>query len=113
MSSRNVRLSADERARAVALPSAACAPRPRRRRRPRSPPAHAVRAPHGIEPEYLAMVDPDTFQPQTRQRPRHRAVAATVGDIRLIDNVLIERAATPERRGADPKGAVSVLPTPA
>ena len=36
-------------------------------------------------------------------------VAAWIGDPRLIDNV---KAATPERRGADPKGAVSVLPTP-
>jgi hypothetical protein len=40
------------------------------------------------------------------------AVAATIGGTRLIDNVLIKRAATPDRRGADPKGAVSVLPTP-
>jgi hypothetical protein len=40
------------------------------------------------------------------------AVAAFVGDTRLIDNVLIDRAATPERRGADPEGVLSVLPTP-
>ena len=48
-----------------------------------------------------------------RDLPRARSdlivVAATIGATRLIDNV---KAATPERRGADPKGAVSVLPTP-
>ena len=69
---------------------------------------HAVLAEHGITPEYLAMVDPDTFQ----EPGPLIVVAASVGDTRLIDNVLIKRAATPDRRGADPKGAVSVLPTP-
>ena len=68
----------------------------------------AVLREYGIEPEYLALVDPDTFE-----APGPLAVvAATVGTTRLIDNVLIERAATPERRGADPEGAVRVLPTP-
>ena len=69
--------------------------------------AAALRA-AGVEPEYLALVDPDTFQ----EPGPLIVVAAWLGDTRLIDNVLIERAATPERRGADPKGAVSVLPTP-
>jgi pantoate--beta-alanine ligase len=103
LSSRNVRLSPDGRAQAAGLSAALQAA------------AHhgldagrAVLADHGITPEYFAMVDPDTFQ-----EPGPLAViAATVGGIRLIDNVLIERAATPERRGADPKGAVSVLPAP-
>ena len=59
----------------------------------------------GIEPEYFAAVDPETFE-----TPGDLIViAATIGTTRLIDNA---KAATPERRGADPKGAVSVLPTP-
>ena len=106
MSSRNVRLSPEERRRAAA-------PERRPARRGRTATAtldagRAVLAEHGITPEYLAMVDPDTFQ----EPGPLIVVAACIGDTRLIDNVLIERAATPERRGADPKGAVSVLPTP-
>jgi pantoate--beta-alanine ligase len=110
MSSRNVRLSPDERARAVALPEALRAAADAIDDDPLAA-GHAVLAAHGVEPEYLALVDPDTFL-QPDQGRVLAAVAATVGDTRLIDNVLIERAATPERRGADPKGAVSVLPTP-
>ena len=68
----------------------------------------AVLAEYGIEPEYFAAVDPDTFE----EPGRLIVIAATIGSTRLIDNVLIERAATPDRRGADPEGAVSVLPTP-
>ncbi len=104
MSSRNVRLSPEERSRAAALSAAL-----------RAAAAagdldagRAVLAEHGITPEYLAMVDPDTFQ----EPGPLIVVAAWIGDTRLIDNILIERAVTPERRGVDPKGAVSVLPTP-
>jgi pantoate--beta-alanine ligase len=105
MSSRNVRLSREERLRATglsaALRAAATADDPLAAGR-------AVLAEHGITPEYLALVDPDTFQ----EPGPLLVVAACIGDTRLIDNVLIERAATPERRGVDPKGAVSVLPAP-
>jgi pantoate--beta-alanine ligase len=105
MSSRNVRLSREERLRATglsaALRAAATADDPLAAGR-------AVLAERGITPEYLALVDPDTFQ----EPGPLLVVAACVGDTRLIDNVLIERATTPERRGVDPKGAVSVLPTP-
>jgi pantoate--beta-alanine ligase len=110
MSSRNVRLSPDERARAVALPEALRAAADAIDDDPLAA-GRAVLGAHGVEPEYLALVDPDTFLRPAQGRVLV-AVAATVGDTRLIDNVLIERAATPERRGADPKGAVSVLPTP-
>jgi pantoate--beta-alanine ligase len=105
MSSRNVRLSREERLRATglsaALRAAATADDPLAAGR-------AVLAEHGITPEYLALVDPDTFQ----EPGPLLVVAACVGDTRLIDNVLIERAVTPEPRGVDPKGAVSVLPAP-
>jgi pantoate--beta-alanine ligase len=96
LSSRNVRLSPEERRQALALSAA----------------VHAgleaggeILRERGIEPEYFAAVDPETFE-----TPGDLIViAATIGSTRLIDNA---KAATPERRGADPKGAVSVLPTP-
>ena len=100
LSSRNARLTPEERQRALAINAALQAA------------AHggldageAVLAENGIEPEYFAAVDPETFE-----TPGDLIViAATIGTTRLIDNA---KAATPERRGADPKGAVSVLPTP-
>ena len=106
MSSRNVRLSPEERRRAAGLSAAL-----RAAAATGDDPLEvgsAVLHEHGITPEYLAMVDPDTFQ-----EPGPLIVlAACIGDTRLIDNILIERAATPDSRGVDPKGAVSVLPTP-
>ncbi len=102
LSSRNVRLSAGERAKAVGLSRAL-----RAAAEGGLPAGRAVLAEYGIEPEYFAMVDPDTFE----EPGRLAVIAATIGGTRLIDNVLTERAATPDRRGADPKGAVSVLPT--
>ena len=107
MSSRNVRLSPEERLRAAGLSAALRAAAATFDDDPLTA-ASAVLGEHGITPEYLAMVDPESFQ----EPGPLIVVAATIGDIRLIDNVLIDRAATPERRGADPKGAVSVLPTP-
>ena len=100
LSSRNARLSAEERQRAPALNAALQAA------------AHGdldagreVLAENGIEPEYFAAVYPGTFT----EPGSLIVIAATIGTTRLIDNA---KAATPERRGADPKGAVSVLPTP-
>ena len=107
MSSRNGRLSPEERLRAAGLSAALRAAAEAIDDDPLDA-GFAVLRDHGITPEYLAMVDPETF----KESGPLIVVAATIGDTRLIDNVLIERAATPERRGADPKGAVSVLPTP-
>jgi len=96
LSSRNARLSPEERQRALVLSAAVHAGLDAGRE---------LLAGHGIEPEYFAAVDPETFE-----TPGDLIViAATIGTTRLIDNA---KAATPERRGADPKGAVSVLPTP-
>jgi pantoate--beta-alanine ligase len=103
LSSRNVQLSPERRAKALGLSAALRAAAASGLEAGR-----AVLAEYGIEPEYFAAVDPDTFE----EPGRLIVIAATVGSTRLIDNVLIERAATPDRRGADPKGAVSVLPTP-
>jgi pantoate--beta-alanine ligase len=44
---------------------------------------------HAIEPEYLALVDPETLAPVERlEAPVLIAVAARVGRARLIDNLL-------------------------
>jgi pantoate--beta-alanine ligase len=46
-----------------------------------------------VECDYLALVDPDTFEPITTVNGRVLvAVAARVGPTRLIDNTLIEVA---------------------
>jgi pantoate--beta-alanine ligase len=103
LSSRNVQLSPERRAQALGLSAALRAAADGGLEAGR-----AVLGEYGIAPEYFAAVDPDTF---TEPGPLI-VVAATIGTTRLIDNVLTERAATPDRRGADPKGAVSVLPTP-
>jgi pantoate--beta-alanine ligase len=100
LSSRNARLSPEHRQKALGLSAALQAAVERG-----LDAGHAVLAEYGIAPDYFAAVDPDTFQ-----APGDLIViAATIGDTRLIDNV---KAATPASRGADPKGAVSVLPTP-
>jgi pantoate--beta-alanine ligase len=47
----------------------------------------------GIRPEYLAMVDPRTFEPLDQlDRPALLVLAARVGGVRLIDNVLLKPA---------------------
>jgi pantoate--beta-alanine ligase len=99
LSSRNVRLSPGERAKALGLSAALQAAAEHGLEA-----GEAVLGEYGIAPDYFAAVDPDTF---TEPGPLI-VIAATIGNTRLIDNV---KAATPERRGADPKGAVSVLPT--
>ena len=100
LSSRNARLSPEERQRALAINAALQAAAPGGLEA-----WEAVLAENGIQHEYFAAVDPGTFE-----TPGDLIViAATIGTTRLIDNA---KAATPERRGADPKGAVSVLPTP-
>ncbi len=85
LSSRNVLLSPGERERAAALSralhAAAAAGRDAAAER-----ATAILREAGIEPEYVAVVDPDTFSPATNGRALI-AVAARVGTTRLIDNV--------------------------
>ena len=75
LSSRNARLSPDERAQALAIPRALATRDPAR--------ARAVLAAAGIEPDYVAVADLDGPT---------LAVAARVGSHRLIDNVLLEGA---------------------
>jgi pantoate--beta-alanine ligase len=95
MSSRNGHLSPDERGRAVALSQALGAARDAIAEGERG--AAAVRetalaamAAYGVEPEYLALVDPDSFAPLDQVGARVLVtVAARVGTTRLIDNALI------------------------
>jgi pantoate--beta-alanine ligase len=96
LSSRNVHLKGDDRARALALSQtliaaqAAIAEGERDAERIR---AAALPSLEPVECDYLALVDPDTFEPITTVNGRVLvAVAARVGPTRLIDNTLIEVA---------------------
>ena len=99
MSSRNARLNADERAQALSLYRALIAAAEHAAAGERSAEAllDAARAAIvPVEPEYLALVDPDTLEPVTQlDGPALLAVAAHVGDTRLIDNLILEPAAVP------------------
>jgi pantoate--beta-alanine ligase len=112
MSSRNVRLDAGERERAIALSRALCAAgealgEGERDAAALRATAQAAMAAYRVEPEYLALVDPDSFQPVDTVNGRVLvAVAARVGDTRLIDNALFQT------RGGDPKGAPTITKEP-
>ena len=68
-------------------------------------------APHGVSAEYLALVDPDSFLPVDSVNGRVLvAVAARVGDTRLIDNALWWR---PPRGGVNPEEGARCPPRPA
>jgi pantoate--beta-alanine ligase len=96
LSSRNARLRGAERERALALPRALDAARGAVARGERDPAAIAAAARTamsavGVQPEYLELVAPDTFAPVRRIGSERVlvAVAARVGDVRLIDNELL------------------------
>jgi pantoate--beta-alanine ligase len=97
LSSRNARLRDGERERAVALRRALDAVREHAAAGERDADAlaaagRAAMAAHSVEPEYVALVAPDTFAP-VRSVGDERvlvAVAARVGDVRLIDNDILE-----------------------
>jgi pantoate--beta-alanine ligase len=101
LSSRNVLLSPDERVRALSLSRALRAAETAvagGEREARAIERAARAALNGVEPEYLALVDPDSFQPvQTVDGRVLVAVAARIGATRLIDNTIVHTAATPER----------------
>ncbi|WP_019179725.1 pantoate--beta-alanine ligase [Microbacterium yannicii] len=94
-SSRNARLTADERARALAIPRALQAVTDAAAAGLADVEALRARglaelAGEGIDLEYLALVDPATFEPAAAlDRPVLVAVAARVGRTRLIDNTVI------------------------
>ena len=101
MSSRNQRLTADERTRALALSRALDAAEAEIAAGELDAEAIAARARaamDGVQPEYLALVDPDSFQPVATVAGRVLiAVAARIGATRLIDNTIVQPAATRER----------------
>ncbi len=95
MSSRNVRLSAEERAQASAIPRALeAAETAFALGETRVEHVHArvvaVLTAGGIAPEYVAFVDADSFVPVAEiAGPVLCAIAARVGAVRLIDNTLL------------------------
>jgi len=103
LSSRNARLDAAERDRATALARGLEAVRAAVEDGERDAAAaiaagRAAMAADGVQPEYLAIVDPDTLdEAATVSRRVLVVVAARVGPARLIDNVLIdtEQVTTP------------------
>jgi pantoate--beta-alanine ligase len=103
LSSRNARLGPGDREQALSLSRGLEAVRALAAAGERDPAilraaaAEALRT-AGVEPDYLAFVDPDTLHPVERVDRRVLvAVAARVGPARLIDNILIDPAevATP------------------
>jgi pantoate--beta-alanine ligase len=100
LSSRNSLLDADGRARALALPAALHAARAHAAAGERSAAtllqaAREAMGPFGVEPEYLALVEPDTLEPiDTLVDEALLALAARIGDVRLIDNATLSPAAT-------------------
>jgi pantoate--beta-alanine ligase len=104
MSSRNALLDPDERARALALPraldaAAELAADGERSARALIEAARAAMAPYGVAPEYLALVDPATLEPLDELAGEALlALAARIGEVRLIDNTLLhgERTQGPD-----------------
>jgi pantoate--beta-alanine ligase len=101
MSSRNRLLAPDERRRAVSLSRALRAAEDAITGGELDAEAieQAARAAmNGVDPEYVALVDPDSFQPIATVDGRVLvAVAARIGATRLIDNTIVHEAATRER----------------
>jgi pantoate--beta-alanine ligase len=98
MSSRNVLLSGEERYDALALPAALQAASERAAAGERSPSglveaAREAMLSLGVEPEYLALVDPETLEPcESFAGESLLVLAARVGEVRLIDNAILQPA---------------------
>ncbi len=113
MSSRNRLLSAAERSRALALPAALNAARDRAAGGERSAAALLDAAREemqafGVQPEYLALVDPNTLEPLEELAGEGLlALAARIGEVRLIDNAVLTPAAAPAPRQPLPRKAIA------
>jgi pantoate--beta-alanine ligase len=99
ISSRNAHLGPDERGRALALYRALTEAETAAVSGERSAEellrvAREAMAVFDVQPEYLALVDPDTLEPVARlDEPALLAVAARIGDTRLIDNTTLQPVA--------------------
>lgn len=95
MSSRNAYLRGSERERALALYEGLEAARDRVRQGERCPPqihatALAAMRARAVEPDYVALVEPDSLVAvEALAGPTLLAVAARIGEIRLIDNAVL------------------------
>jgi pantoate--beta-alanine ligase len=113
MSSRNARLSPAERSRALALSDAlqAAARLAAEGQRAAAALLEAGRAAmlaRGVEPEYIELVDPDTFEPCERvEREALLALAARVGQTRLIDNAILRPSPAVAPRQTSPRKAIA------
>jgi pantoate--beta-alanine ligase len=113
MSSRNVLLDADARARAEALPAALAAARRLAADGERSIEALLGAAREAMQrfdvsPEYVALVDPQTLEPlEELSRDGLLAIAARLGDVRLIDNELLQPSHAPVPPTTPPGKAVA------
>ena len=98
LSSRNARLNATDRERALALSRALAVVRDAVEAGERDPAAAEAAgraALDGVAPDYLAVVDPQTLERVQEIDGRVLVVvAARIGPARLIDNILIEPVAT-------------------
>jgi len=105
LSSRNVLLTAADRERARALSrglraAAALVAGGERDGDALMEAARAELAGAAVAPEYVALVDPESFEPRTRVNgPAVLAVAARVGPVRLIDNVPLVPIGAPVATG--------------
>jgi pantoate--beta-alanine ligase len=113
MSSRNARLSPQERERALAMPAALRAASESAGAGERSAEALLRAAREAmltfdVEPEYLALVDPETLEPrETLSGESLLAVAARIGAVRLIDNAVLYPTVAPTPRQPLPRKAIA------
>jgi pantoate--beta-alanine ligase len=118
MSSRNAHLSSEERARALAVPRALAAAAAAVTDGERSTDAlmavaRKTMSAFDIEPEYIALVQPDTLDPVARlEQPALLAIAARVGETRLIDNVILSPSALTEPNPTSQPALHLTFPSP-
>jgi pantoate--beta-alanine ligase len=116
MSSRNARLSGEERARALAMPRALAAAAAAVTDGERSADALVAAAREAmsafeVEPEYIALVHPQTLEPVERlERTALLVVAARIGPTRLIDNAILNPAVPLKRQPLDTSAPTDLQP---
>jgi pantoate--beta-alanine ligase len=113
MSSRNARLSAAQRERALALSEALqaagrSAAEGEREADVLVAAAREAMLARGVEPEYAQLVDPETLE-QCEQLGREALLllAARIGETRLIDNALLRAFVAPSSRQPRPRKAIA------